>query len=876
MTRFEVSSLACVLCAATAIISPGQTFKTMASFDLHVNDGYPQYMSLVQGNDGDLYGTTPADSGTVFKITTAGELTVVCYFGESLCPGGAFPFAGLILAADGNFYGTAWQGNASGSNTVYGAGTVFEITAGGQPITLYGFCSQTNCTDGDDPFAPLIQAANHNFYGTTLGGGTNGYGTVFEITSGGALTTLHSFRYTDGASPTAGLIQAKNRIFYGTTLYGGTNGAGTVFEITAGGKLRTLHSFGSAGDGANPYAGLAQAKNGNLYGTTYGGGAHGHGTVFEITTSGKLTILYSFCSQTKCADGANPFAGVIQAADGNFYGTASGGGASNWGTVFEITPGGKLTTLHSFCSKENCTDGAGPSGGLIQAASGTFYGTTTEGGAYENGTVFSLSPGLVSSAEAEAASAQAETAVIFPRADLKRTSGHFFARRPYGQSVEAPGPVSPDLNCSPAPCVLPPTQASEGGNPVTDTPIVSNPLNPKHLLLGSVDGNCPPPSVLGFHLSTDGGSTWNRTCMPSIITQGRVYYPLDEPLVGYDRNGAAYIAGLYFDSQGQHYGFVAFQKSTDGTHWSKPRVALRKSGRSFPYDTSMAVDTSPDSPRVNSLYLSGVMASPGMTQILVSHSTDGGATWTQAAVDSAQKYPADHDFTRITVGKDGAIYVTWLYCVATGPHSGCGDGVGQMMFSKSTDGGNTWSPPRLMAEATFYPPHGLPNTNGVRVYNYPVIGVDNSNGSHAGNLYVVMNTWTGTYLRVQVIRSTDGGNTWSKPVPVAPASDTHDQFFPSLSVSPTGKVGVSWLDRRNDPANIDYQAFAAISSDGGRSFQPNWQLTKAFSNPDTNGGNNWMGDYTGNAWAGGDFIAAWMDSSNGVDMQEVIGGIRLH
>jgi Neuraminidase (sialidase) len=203
----------------------------------------------------------------------------------------------------------------------------------------------------------------------------------------------------------------------------------------------------------------------------------------------------------------------------------------------------------------------------------------------------------------------------------------------------------------------------------------------------------------------------------------------------------------------------------------------------------------------------------------------------------------------------------------------CGNNIAHMMFSKSADGGTTWSPPRLMATVTMN--WTLPNTKGERVYNYPVIAVDNSDGSHAGNLYVAMYTWTGTYLRVQVIRSTDGGTTWSKPVPVAPATDTHDQFFPSLSVSPTGKVGVSWLDRRNDPKNVDYQAFAAISTDGGKTF-PNTQLTKAFSDPDTNGtGNNWMGDYTGNTWAGGKFIVAWMDSSNGVDMQEVIGGVRL-
>jgi uncharacterized repeat protein (TIGR03803 family) len=871
MTRFEMSSLVWVLCAAAVIVSPAQTFKSLASFELHVNDGYPQYMSLVQGNDGNLYGTTPADWGTVFKITTAGELTVVCYFGESDCPGGAFPYAGLIQAADGNFYGTTWQGS---SGTVYGAGTVFEITAGGQPITLYGFCSKTNCADGGEPYAPLVQATDKNFYGTTFDGGAKGYGTVFGITSAGALTTLHSFGYADGAGSVAGLVQAKNGNFYGTTLYGGAHAAGTVFEITAGGKLTTLHSFCSAKnciDGADPYSGLVQSTDGNFYGTTHSGGAHGRGTVFRIAPGGKLTTLYSFCSQTKCTDGADPYAGVIQAADGNFYGTTSQGGASNWGTVFEITSAGKLTTLHSFCQQKNCTDGADPVGGLVQAASGTFYGTTAEGGVYENGTVFSLSPGLSPSAEDEVASEQVETPVTPPPTYRKRAIGNSFAWLAHDHSAVAPKPLSHGLfNCSPAPCVLPPTQASEGGGMVTDSPIVTNPLNAKQLLLGSVDDNC---NALGFHLSSDGGSTWKVTCMASIYGE-QVWSPLDEPQVGYDRKGAAYIAGLYFPSEGRG-SFVAFQKSTDGTHWSKPAVALLQP-RGSPYEASMTVDTSPNSPRVNSVYISAVMASyPGMTQVLVSHSTDGGTTWTQAAVDPGQKYPARHDFTRMAVGKDGTVYIAWMQCPGFGPDSGCGAGMSQMMFSKSTDGGNTWSPPRLMTKMTMPITWTLPNANDVRVYNYPVIGVDNSNGAHAGNLYVAMYIWTGAYLRLQVIRSSDGGTTWSNPVPVAPATDTHDQFFPSLSVNDAGQVGISWLDRRNDLANIDYQAFAAISIDGGRTF-PNTQLTKAFSNPDQSGDPNWMGDYTGNTWAGGDFIAAWMDSSNGTDMQEVIGGIRLH
>ena len=457
------------------------------------------------------------------------------------------------------------------------------------------------------------------------------------------------------------------------------------------------------------------------------------------------------------------------------------------------------------------------------------------------------------------------------------SAGFFLAGRVQGQSTEMAKSVKTGrFNCSPAPCVLPPTQASEGGSIVTDSPIVANPLNPKELLLGSFDGNCTKESALGFHLSRDGGSTWNRVeCMPAITTKQRVYLPTFDPLVGYDRNGTAYIAGEYDDSRGFGYGFVAFQKSTDGSHWSRPAIALRQPqpGPTFPFETWFTVDASAASPRVNSLYVSGVMwQHQGFwNQVLVSRSTDGGTTWKHAAVDSMQKYPAQDFFTRMAVGKDGTVYVTWMQCAGTSSNI-CRNNAGHIMFSKSTDGGKTWSPSKLSATVTMN--WALPNT-GQRAYNYPVIGVDNSDGPHSGNLYVAMYTWTGAYLRVQVIRSTDGGATWSKPVPVAPASDTHDQFFPSLSVSPKGEVGVSWLDRRNDPNNIDYQAFAAISTDGGRTF-PNTQLTQAFSNPDNNGtGNNWMGDYTGNTWAGADFIAAWMDSSNGVDMQEEVGGLRL-
>jgi len=416
-----------------------------------------------------------------------------------------------------------------------------------------------------------------------------------------------------------------------------------------------------------------------------------------------------------------------------------------------------------------------------------------------------------------------------------------------GRFAETLNPTHPKLTCTPAPCVLPPTQASEGGNIVTDSPIVTNPLNENQLLLGSFDGNCPG---LGFHLSRDGGSTWTvANCMPDIYTKQHVYQPEFDPLVGYDRHGNAYAAGEYFDTGRYGYGFVAVQESTDGTHWSKPVVALREQGHAFAADTWLTVDTNPGSPYVDSVYASGVMvvgSRQAKNQVLVSHSTDGGKTWAQSALDSVQTYPEEDTFTRMAVGSDGTVYVTWLHC--RGKKGGDGSGLCptvHMMFSKSSDGGGTWTPPQRMA--TVKMPHywWLPNTQpGIGVDNYPVIVADNSSGQYAGNLYVAMYTWTGTYLRVQVIRSTDGGNTWSTPVPLAPKTDTHDQFFPAISVSSTGVVGVSWLDRRNDPNNVNYQAFAAFSDDGGQSFQRNWQLTQAFSNPDTNGAYNWMGDYT--------------------------------
>jgi uncharacterized repeat protein (TIGR03803 family) len=258
--------------------------------------------------------------------------------------------------------------------------------------TLYGFCVLSNCADGAGPQGALLQASDGNFYGTTSSGGTHGYGTIFKITASGSLTALYNFDGTDGASPRGSLIQATDGNFYGTSSCGGGLNYigpgpcnGTIFKITTGGTLTTLYRFCSqtnCPDGIYPQAGLIQAADGDFYGTTYGGGATGHGTIFQITAGGTLTTIYSFCSKPNCADGSWPYASLLQATDGNFYGTTSGGGSgtcgntNSCGTLFQLTPSGVLSTFYNFCSQASCSDGGFPSAGVIQATDGNFYGTT--------------------------------------------------------------------------------------------------------------------------------------------------------------------------------------------------------------------------------------------------------------------------------------------------------------------------------------------------------------------------------------------------------------------------------------------------------------------------------------------------------------------
>jgi len=389
-------ALVLALCVATTVSLRAQTVTTLASFD-GTNGQYGDYPGSVpvQGANGNFYGITASGGangeGVVFIMTPQGKLSTLYNFcSQPNCTDGYIPTGKLVLGANGNLYGTTTSG---GTNRW---GTFFEITPSGKLTTLYNFCSFSGCPDGYNPQAGVVLGADGNFYGTTTLGGANGVGSVFKITPAGTLTTLASFNGANGANPDFGtLIQASDGNLYGTTEQGGTDNYGTVFRITPGGTLTTLYNFCSQNyptctDGYSPYGGLAQAANGKFYGATIGGGANGYGTIFEITSLGHLNTLHSF----DFSDGETPEASLILGSDGNLYGSTPSAGSHNGGTAFEITPTGTFTTLYNFCAQTDCSDGSGEFGGLMQATNGKFYGPTLSGGVNDLGIIFSLSTGL--------------------------------------------------------------------------------------------------------------------------------------------------------------------------------------------------------------------------------------------------------------------------------------------------------------------------------------------------------------------------------------------------------------------------------------------------------------------------------------------------
>lgn len=370
--------------SAAAILSvipasaPGTRLHTLYSFTGRGDGRNPS--ELVDGHDGFLYGTTQLggtfSDGSAFKVGTNGGLTTLVSFDLT---NGGFPLAGMILSTNGYLYGTTSVGGASS------AGTVWSMNPNG---ALSNFFSFTGGLDGATPAVTLARSTDGSLYGSTKDGGASGLGNIFRITPQGTLTNLYSFSGgVDGASLGGPLIELSDANFYGTSPGGGTFGQGSVFQLSPSGAFTTLYSFTGGTDGYNPVGSLVSGDDGALYGATMFNSIRGfafYGTLFKIDTNGLLTTLYAL----NFTDGSYPAAGLVLAADGNFYGTTKQGGVNDYGTLFRMTPEGIVSTLVEF---DGFNDGANPRTALTQAGDGNLYGTTSAGGPGGRGTIFRLS-----------------------------------------------------------------------------------------------------------------------------------------------------------------------------------------------------------------------------------------------------------------------------------------------------------------------------------------------------------------------------------------------------------------------------------------------------------------------------------------------------
>ena len=366
-----------------------------------------------------IYGVTGAggggqSKGVVFRLNAQGtfkSLYNLCSQAE--CADGSYPVGGVIRR-NRVIYGTASSQGAAAGNCFIGCGTVFKIDAGGTATTLYSFLGGS---DGGQPNTALTMDDAGNLYGTTLEGGQSpdkcreGCGTIFRLAPDGTETVLYRFcaqrqnnRCADGEMPSARVLFDDAGNIFGTAYFGGSGcpqaGCGIIFKLAPDGSQSVVYSFTGNRDGSGPNS-LIRDRHGNLYGTTGGGAGvcfqYGCGTVFKIAPDGSETTLHRFCSELNCADGARPNA-LVADRSGNFYGTTSAGGdlsaclGIGCGTVFKLSSDGTLTTLHTFCSESNCTDGSSPSGGIAVDDAGNVYGATANGGAANEGVLFKIEP----------------------------------------------------------------------------------------------------------------------------------------------------------------------------------------------------------------------------------------------------------------------------------------------------------------------------------------------------------------------------------------------------------------------------------------------------------------------------------------------------
>lgn len=403
-------------------LTPAGVLTTLHEFSGQTDGAFPSGR-LAKGNDGNFYGTTmfSSDNGNVFKISPTGVFSIVYRFTGQLDGYSPSP---LILATDGDFYGvTVGGGDPSG-------GTVFKVTSAGTHTTIASLPEQSYQNTYPPP--PLIQGSDGHFYGVTNSGGANSGGSIFKVTSSGTLTILHDLPFSGSQNIVSALCEATDGNFYGVNERDGTHGQGCVYKITPDGSYTVVYNFAGSTDGARPLASLVSAPDGNLYGTTSSLGAGSHGTLFKLTLGGTLTTLKAFSNDSQ--DGGSPEAALGNATDGHLRGVTSDGGANNHGTAFQLSSAGTLTTSYSFVG---LAFGSNPTS-LIQGKDGSIYGATSAGGLKNRGAIFKRSAaGNVT--PLYSFSGQADGAV--PSALIQAANGNFYGTTNAGSGPSSAGTI---------------------------------------------------------------------------------------------------------------------------------------------------------------------------------------------------------------------------------------------------------------------------------------------------------------------------------------------------------------------------------------------------------------------------------------------------
>lgn len=429
-----------------------------------------------------------------------------------------------------------------------------------------------------------------------------------------------------------------------------------------------------------------------------------------------------------------------------------------------------------------------------------------------------------------------------------------------GQNVAGISAIAP-VTCSPAPCIIPEGLIAPGNN---WSNLVVNPTNTQQFLTGGSGSiGCPVTGNYASYSTSDQGSTWTQTCLPPLLTSNPYLMP---PIFSYDLHNVAY-AFYGSENNTNFYNIVMSTSSDNGKTWNTPTTVAQSDFGNLSMLTGM-VDANAGSPLASSIYVveAAYDLATGGAEINVLSSHDGGKTFQTVTVQPDTPEAMWGIYAEIATGKDGSVYLTYRLC-NTQSGTPC-----KIMFSRSSNGGTTWTKPRPAASVAAAPGQTWPNTsvNGQHysVYQPGVIAVDNSSGKFSGKLYLATYNWTGTAVQVVITSSTNGGKTWGPLVPLSPI--TNDQFWPWLTVGSSGAVGVTWLDRRDDPANLKYRAYLTISTDGGTTFGVNLPIDNGLEDPT----NVYAGILsTGNVWIGHTLYATWF--SHGTPMGTVVGGAQF-